>query len=417
MDDLDDWTKTLPIVADWSEYGRHAAHRPLSLAPPPGFETQTRPGPETAGELAEHSGATLTEACDAAQPRGSWVRRLHAVRHRRAHRSVAREGFAATGSAVAGTTAGVTGASPIHAPLSLPSAAPAVVAAVGGQRRPPLGAAGLIPTTTVTVTIASPTADREAATAKLLVRLCEQLARTGHAVPADGRQLSDLVVSEPRESTDSYGRVWFWFRGTLLVSHQGGVQTAADERAGGHAVPGRRAALGGGGRDQESACAPPGERRGQHLPTTDVGAVIQVAAWPLRLAPRRHGTGWECSLPTAAAAARVRRELRVRLLRAAAAGHCTVDAGEDLLLVFEELTANAFRHGAGAVDVTIAATAAGWLLVVDDEAPDRPPAPAMGSDRTLGGMGLEMVAELSRDFGWQAGRGRKSVWAELPSHR
>lgn len=99
------------------------------------------------------------------------------------------------------------------------------------------------------------------------------------------------------------------------------------------------------------------------------------------------------------------------------AGHCTQEAGEDLLLAFEELTSNAFRHGAGAVEVMIAATGAGWLLVVDDEAPDRAPAPAVGRDRALGGMGLGMVAGLSLNFGWQPSSGRKSVWAELPAHR
>lgn len=67
--------------------------------------------------------------------------------------------------------------------------------------------------------------------------------------------------------------------------------------------------------------------------------------------------------------------------------------------------------------VTIAGTAAGWLLVVDDEAPDHPPVPAVGRDRALGGMGLGMVAGLALQYGWQPGRGRKSVWAELPSHR
>lgn len=219
-------------------------------------------------------------------------------------------------------------------------------------------------TTSVTVTIASPTADLEAATAKLSLRLREQLAATGHAAPAGGDDLAGLVVSAPRESTDAYGRVLYWFRGTLQVGNAG--------------------------------VAP---------------------AWAVRAVPRRRGSGWDRRLPDAAAAADVRRDLAVHLERASAAGHCTRDAGYDLLLAFEELTSNAFRHGTGAVDVTIAATAAGWLLVVSDQAPDRPPARATGRDRTLGGMGLEMVERLARDVGWEPGRGRKSVWAELPSHR
>lgn len=137
----------------------------------------------------------------------------------------------------------------------------------------------------------------------------------------------------------------------------------------------------------------------------------------MRPVPRRQGTGWECRLPSASAAAQVRRELRGRLQRASAAGHCTPDAAEDLLLAFEELTSNAFRHGAGAVDVTIAAAAGGWLLVVGDEAGDRPPARVVGRDRALGGMGLEMVQGLAADFGWHPEGDRKEVWVELPSHR
>jgi anti-sigma regulatory factor (Ser/Thr protein kinase) len=227
------------------------------------------------------------------------------------------------------------------------------------------------PTTTVTATIASPTADLEAATAKLSLRLREQLAATGRTAPAGSGDLAGLVVSEPRESTDAYGRTLYWFRGTLQVGAVTRVQ---------------------------------------------VGALAE-AAWPVRPVPPRRGTGWERRLATAAAAADVRRDLAVHLDRASAAGHCSRDAGYDLLLAFEELTSNAFRHGTGAVDVTIAATEAGWLLVVSDEAPDRSPSPPTGRDRTLGGMGLEMVARLAREVGWQPGPGRKSVWAELPSSR
>jgi hypothetical protein len=232
----------------------------------------------------------------------------------------------------------------------------------------------------VSVTIASPTPDEEAAAAKLVLRLREHLAATGRPVPATGVDLVGLVVSGPRESTDSHGRRWYWFRGTLRVGDRPGDRTDA------HGVP--------------------------------VAVRTRPASvWQARPVPRWHGDGWACSLPTAAAAADARRELRKRLERASAGGHCTTAAGEDLLLAFEELTSNAFRHGTGAVHVTIAGTGVGWLLVVDDEAPDRPPVPPEERDEGLGGMGLDMVAGLSRRFGWQACHGRKSVWAELPSHR
>lgn len=314
---------TLPIVADWSQYGRHAAP----------------PLPAPAPELGPGCGTGLL---------AGWLHRLRAARPGRPRSSLVREGLVAAVTEDSRAARHLADADPI------------------------VGAA--IPATTVTVTIASPTADLEAATSKLLIQARERLAATGQVDTTDGRELTGLVVSEPRESTDSYGQVWYWFRGTLRVSEAPTVRDRPIRTGGGTAV----------------------------------------SAWPLRPVPRQYGNGWTCSLPTATAAARTRRDLRARLHRASAAGHCTLEAGEDLLLVFEELTSNAFRHGAGAVDVTIAASAAGWLLVISDEAPERAPVPARGRDRPLGGLGLDMVAGLSRDFGWHPGGTRKSVWAELP---
>lgn len=240
----------------------------------------------------------------------------------------------------------------------------------------------------LTATIASPTLDLEAARAKLWVRLREQLAVSSPAVVMDGPDEGALVVTGPRESSDPYGRVWFWFRGTVQLSRP---PVAGDDGA---RVP--------------SASVDP---------VTDADAVVEPEPWPLRPAPRRFGSGWACHLTSPAHASRVRRGLRTRLQEGARTGDCTRDAGDDLMLAFEELTSNAFRHGAGAVDVTIADTAAGWLVVVEDEAPDRPPRPFVGRNCVLGGMGLGMVAGLALDVGWQPHAGRKSVWAELPSHR
>ena len=416
VEDVDVWTDTLPIVADWSQYGRHAEQlQPVSaseLRP----ERPTGPGRDGARVLGADSGCEVAEDCGAGQPRAGWLRRLRAARRGSTERSPARERLAAAVGENRGITARTTGAGLAVAAPGRPSAASELIDASRPRPHPPIATAAM-PTRTVAVTIASPTADLEAATAKLLLRLRQQLAATGQAAPADGRGLAGFVVSEPRESTDSYGRVWYWFRATLRVSDASCVRAGAEVRPRAQAAPGGRAAPSGGGSDHDFTRGAAGERQGEDIPMMKTGGVAEASAWPLRPMPRRQGNGWECRLPTAAAAARVRRDLRVRLERASAAGYCTVDAGDDLLLAFEELTSNAFRHGAGAVEVTIAATAAGWLLVVSDEAPDRPPTPARGRDRTLGGMGLEMVGRLSRDFGWQPGRGRKSVWAELPHHR
>lgn len=416
VEDFHVWTDTLPIVADWCEYGRHAEHPPPVPSSEVAPERPTGPGQGGALALRADSGSELAEDCGAGQPRAGWLRRLRAVRRGGTNWSPARERLAADIRDDRGTTAGATGAGRTVAAVGMPSAVSELTDAARPRRDSPMAAAAM-PPTTVAVTIASPTADLQAATAKLLVQLRQQLAATGQVPPADGRGPTGFVVSGPRESTDSYGRVWYWFRGTLQVSDARCVRAAAEVRPWVQAVPGGRAAPSGGSSNRDLTCGVPGEGQGGDTTMMKTGAVAETSAWPLRPMPRRHGNGWECRLSTAAAAARVRRDLRVRLERASAAGYCTLDAGDDLLLAFEELTSNAFRHGAGAVDVTIAATVAGWLLVVSDEAPDRPPAPAMGRDRTLGGMGLEMVERLSRDFGWQPGCGRKSVWAELPSHR
>jgi signal transduction histidine kinase len=82
-----------------------------------------------------------------------------------------------------------------------------------------------------------------------------------------------------------------------------------------------------------------------------------------------------------------------------------------LLLVFEELTSNALRHGRSPVWVHVVATARGWLVDVTDSAVDEPPVPAVGRDPADGGLGLYLVARLCRRHGWTVEDGRKHVWA------
>ena len=71
--------------------------------------------------------------------------------------------------------------------------------------------------------------------------------------------------------------------------------------------------------------------------------------------------------------------------------------------MFEELASNALRHGGGDVRALVVAGPSGWLLDLSDEAPERPPVPAVDRDPALGGMGLHLVAQLSTDYGWEAG--------------
>ncbi|WP_369131419.1 ATP-binding protein [Modestobacter roseus] len=137
--------------------------------------------------------------------------------------------------------------------------------------------------------------------------------------------------------------------------------------------------------------------------------------WPSAPVPTEDGDVWRWELPTVHDASRVRMDLRARLAHPSLAARSTEDAREGLLLVFEELSSNALRHGGGAVQAQIVAMPTGWLIRLTDGSPDAPPRPAIDRDPAFGGMGLPMVAQLSVDYGWSSEPGRKHVWARLPS--
>ena len=139
------------------------------------------------------------------------------------------------------------------------------------------------------------------------------------------------------------------------------------------------------------------------------------SAWPSAPVPDVPGDVWRWQLPSVHDASRVRMDLRARLAHPSLTSSSTEDAREGLLLAFEELASNALRHGGGAVEAVIVATADGWILSLSDEAVDRPPVPAVDRDPALGGMGLPMVAQLSVQHGYAVGAHRKHVWAQLTS--
>src|SRR4051812_16988442 len=134
--------------------------------------------------------------------------------------------------------------------------------------------------------------------------------------------------------------------------------------------------------------------------------------WPQRLPEpdTELHVWWEGAPRAAADLTRLRRQLH------AAAGHRPEqdsDALDRLLLIFEELTSNALRHGRPPVRVLLATVRNGWLLDVSDAAADRPPIPARGRDASAGGMGLPLVARLASAHGWTVHRDRKRVWARI----
>ena len=83
---------------------------------------------------------------------------------------------------------------------------------------------------------------------------------------------------------------------------------------------------------------------------------------------------------------------------------------ERLLLAFEELASNGYRHGRPPVRTTVTATPSGWLIDVTDAAPERSPSPAVDRDPALGGLGLHLIAGLCAEHGWSVHAGRKHVW-------
>lgn len=84
---------------------------------------------------------------------------------------------------------------------------------------------------------------------------------------------------------------------------------------------------------------------------------------------------------------------------------------ERMVLIADELTSNALRHGGPPVATALSRLEDQWLVCVSDSSTDAPPEPAQGRDPGLGGFGLYLVADLSAAHGWSRHRGAKSVWA------
>ena len=108
--------------------------------------------------------------------------------------------------------------------------------------------------------------------------------------------------------------------------------------------------------------------------------------------------------------------LRARL-RTSTTGSRTVDRperdhwSERLVLIADELTSNALRHGGAPVAAVLGREGDRWLIAVRDSETRVPPVPAQGRDPGLGGFGLYLVADLSTAHGWFAEPRSKTAWA------
>ena len=135
--------------------------------------------------------------------------------------------------------------------------------------------------------------------------------------------------------------------------------------------------------------------------------------WPAE-APPPSLAGWSWAPTTLSELPAARRELRAALTAEPSTGDAPDQREEDherLVLVFDEMSSNALRHGAPPVTTAVNRTKTGWLLMVTDGAAGRPPHPDLGRDPARGGLGLRMIAHLTSAHGWCPSDGRKCVWA------
>jgi anti-sigma regulatory factor (Ser/Thr protein kinase) len=137
--------------------------------------------------------------------------------------------------------------------------------------------------------------------------------------------------------------------------------------------------------------------------------------WPRRARPEVTGPHVECELSGPGELRLVRARLRTWLAGELGEPAALDGVGEDLVTAVDELASNGLRHGRAPVRVC-AVHAARWILLdVSDGDPQHGPAPAVGRDPALGGMGLRMVAHLTAHRGWTVTDDRKHVWACLPA--
>ncbi|TFV51568.1 ATP-binding protein [Blastococcus sp. TF02A_35] len=113
----------------------------------------------------------------------------------------------------------------------------------------------------------------------------------------------------------------------------------------------------------------------------------------------------------------VRRQVREFLLSSLGVGSdedVTADVEdviEQAILIIDELTSNALRHGSPPSSLDIGDEDAQWIVIVTDSAPDRPPTPAQERPAGLGGYGLYVIADLTATHGVHYETDRKMVWA------
>ena len=137
-----------------------------------------------------------------------------------------------------------------------------------------------------------------------------------------------------------------------------------------------------------------------------------MALWQSSRLPQGFGELWCQQLTSLSELAGLRARLRRSLTGSATVVHPEREHwSERLVLIADELTSNALRHGGTPVAAALSRSGNQWLVAVSDASVDVPPAPAIGRDPGLGGFGLYLVADLSARHGWCVARCTKPVWA------
>lgn len=140
---------------------------------------------------------------------------------------------------------------------------------------------------------------------------------------------------------------------------------------------------------------------------------MPAAGWPSQRPPSGLTELWHQDVTHLSQLPGVRAHVRTVLTGHHAPVRVSQERVEQFILVTDEITSNALRHGAVPARVRLSVDRATWLVAVTDRAPTDPPVPAVGRAPGGGGYGLHMVADLSDAHGWHSEDHAKTVWALL----
>jgi two-component sensor histidine kinase len=104
--------------------------------------------------------------------------------------------------------------------------------------------------------------------------------------------------------------------------------------------------------------------------------------------------------------------LRAQLRHLASLWALPEDCTDRILMIVNELAANAIDHARTTCDVTVRRTKSLVRVLVADESP-LPPRMSPHNVNAPRGRGLQMVKALANRWGWTARQGGKTVWAAV----